>query len=287
MRCEKARSHITDCLSDTLPDPARTEVHAHLLQCSECHREFEDFRELWADLEKSPVPVSEMAGTREALIAQLKWRSNMRLAVKVLVVLGMVVGLATAAGRWVKPATYSPGKVAAHVRGELGATVTLVEYGDYECPPCYARQYHLIIDRLLKKHHDVLRYEFRHFPLTKIHQNALPAAMAAEAAGVQGRFWEMHKLLLVSHNKWARKPEARQVFVDLASQLGLDLNAFSRSLDSKEIEQRILQEAADGQAAGIDATPTFLLNGKKLNLSAVSFEELDQQVTNTLTARKK
>jgi predicted DsbA family dithiol-disulfide isomerase len=75
--------------------------------------------------------------------------------------------------------------------------------------------------------------------------------------------------------------------VDLASQLGLDLNAFSRSLDSKEIEQRILQEAADGQAAGIDATPTFLLNGKKLNLSAVSFEELDQQVTNTLTARKK
>jgi len=102
--------------------------------------------------------------------------------------------------------------------------------------------------------------------------------MAAEAAGAQGKFWEMHKLLLLSHEKWAKNPQARDVFVDLAKQIGLDREKFIRSLDSRELEETILKNAATARAAGISATPTFLLNGKKLDPTPTSFEEFETQI---------
>jgi len=161
-----------------------------------------------------------------------------------------------------------------------------VEYGDYECPPCYSNQYQSTIDRLLIKYPETIRYEFRHFPLTKIHPNALTAAVAAEAAGAQGKFWEMHSMLRTDYQKWARNPDARLMFIEMASQLGLDAKRFKQSLESSEIEQAILQQQALARDAGIEATPTFVINGRKLDQTPTTFEGFDGVVTDMLKALK-
>jgi protein-disulfide isomerase len=218
--------------------------------------------------------LNERLEARAALIAELKWRSDMRFVLKAVVILVIAASLAAGAGFLL------PGKSAGHSRGSDSAPVVLVEYGDYECPPCFARQYHVIIDRLLQKYPQTVRYEFRHFPLEKIHQNAIPAAMAAEAAGAQGKFWEMHKLLLSSHPRWYRSSNARDVFVELAGKLGLDMTRFMSDLDSKSLEAKVRQDQTAGFEQGVQATPTFLMNGKKLDPVPDTFEAFDRLVAN-------
>lgn len=273
MQCEEARSRFVDFLEEDQL------VRDHLQQCVECRKEFEQLQNFWLELGDSPVPVREATETRAAVMesmAELKRRSNMKTVLKVAAGIVLFVGIAVGAGRFLKPGSATDSL--SHIRGAAAAQVELVEYGDYECPPCYAHQYHLMIDRMLEKYPGMVRYEFRHFPLTTIHPNALPAAMAAEAAGAQGKFWEMHKLLLSTHEKWAKNPQARDVFVDLAKQLGLNREKFLKSLDSRELEQTILKEAATARAAGISATPTFVLNGKKLDPTPTTFEEFETQI---------
>lgn len=205
----------------------------------------------------------------------------MRVVLKAAMILVIGASLAAGAGLLMtrKP-TLTVVTVAAHSRGPQSAPVTVVEYGDYECPPCFAREYHVMIDRLLEKYPQTLRYEFRHFPLEKIHPNALPAAMAAEAAGAQGKFWEMHKLLLSTHERWYRDPKPRDVFAELAGKLDLDMGKFMRDLDSEVLEKKILAEQAAGRDQGIQATPTFLINGKKLDPAPTSFDVFDRLIAN-------
>jgi protein-disulfide isomerase len=211
-------------------------------------------------------------------------------------VIVVVAGLAAGASMYLKQDRSSPRQPAtsvipakainAHVRGFPGAPIALVEYGDYECPPCNSYQYQSSIDRLLMKYPETIRYEFRHFPLTKIHPNALTAAMAAEAAGAQGKFWEMHSLLRTNYKKWARNPDARLMFIEMASQLGLDAKLFKQSFESPEIERAILQQEELGRDAGIEATPTFLINGRKLDQPPTTFEGFDALVMDMLKALK-
>src|SRR6185295_11452342 len=148
--------------------------------------------------------------------------------------------------------------------GPEKAEIVLEEYGDYQCPSCGA--YYPIIDEILHRFPNQIRFEYHHFPLTGIHKNALGAAIAAEAAGEQKHFWEMHELLYQQQGDWAKVSNPETLFVDYAQRIGLDLNQFKQSLQSPEIKQRVLDDITRGQDARIAGTPTFFLNGRLLPL---------------------
>ncbi len=140
-----------------------------------------------------------------------------------------------------------------HVQGPNDATVTLVEYGDYECP--YCGEAYPIVKRSQKKMGQTLRFVFRNFPLTESHPHALAAAQAAEAAAVQGRFWEMHDLLYENQDTLED-----QDLVELARRLKLDIEKFTRDFSSNEVTTKIQEDVSDGVRSGVNGTPTFFIN---------------------------
>jgi protein-disulfide isomerase len=159
-----------------------------------------------------------------------------------------------------------------HIRGATGAKVTLVEFGDFQCPACAA--YEPLVRQVLADNKDSLQVVFRHFPLTQIHQNALLAARASEAAGLQGKFWEMHDMLYDYQKSWSGLLNAREIFVSYAATLGLDVAQFSADMDSSVVEEKILAEYREGTKLGVGGTPTFFINGKMIE-SPSSLEEFD------------
>jgi protein-disulfide isomerase len=136
--------------------------------------------------------------------------------------------------------------------------VTLVEYGDYECPFCGIA--HPIVKQLLGLLKDDVLFAFRHFPLTQIHAHALDAAIAAEAAGAQGRFWEMHDLLFTHQDRLA----PRDLLV-LARTLDLDLERFTEDLTQRTYEPRVRRDFSSGVRSGVNGTPSFFVNGVRHN----------------------
>jgi protein-disulfide isomerase len=153
-----------------------------------------------------------------------------------------------------------------HVLGPLNGAVVLEEYGDYECPAC--GDYFPIIEELLHRFPDQIRFEFHHFPLVAIHHNAMSAAMAAEAAGEQNHFWEMHRILFLRQKEWARAGDPEMQFAAYAEEIGLDLDRFRQSLKSPAIEQRITSDIRRAQDARFSGTPTFRMNGTAVQLPA-------------------
>ena len=141
-----------------------------------------------------------------------------------------------------------------HIRGMDDAPVTLVEYGDYECPHC--RQVAPIVEQLQERFGDRLRYVFRHFPITTAHPNAQLAAEAAEAAAAQGKFWEMHGLIF-EHTG----PLEVQQLVQFAQELDLDVAQFERELDENVHADRVREDFLSGVRSGANGTPAFFLNG--------------------------
>ena len=143
-----------------------------------------------------------------------------------------------------------------HIRGPVDAGVTLVQYGDYECP--YCRSASLVIPRLLERFGDDLRFVSRHFPLPDVHPNAALAAEAAEAAGVQGKFWEMHDLMYERQDRLQLGDLLRY-----AAELGLDVGAFEADLSSARFGDRVTADVAGAEAAGVAGTPTFFINDRR------------------------
>ncbi len=135
----------------------------------------------------------------------------------------------------------------------------LVEYSDFQCQTCV--DYYPLVKKLGQAGHD-LQIVYRHFPLVSIHKNAFPAAIAAEAAGKQGRFWEMHDLLFEHHPEWANLEQPNEAFIAYARQLDLDIGQFETDLDNREIRQKINSDIAAGKESGINSTPSFVLNGR-------------------------
>jgi protein-disulfide isomerase len=142
-----------------------------------------------------------------------------------------------------------------HVRGPARAPVTLVEYGDFECPYCGLAE---PVVRELLAGHDDLRYVWRHLPLTDVHPNALTAAEAAEAAGRQGRFWEMHDQLLRHQDALAPGDLIRY-----AAELGLDTGRFARDLRGNAGAGKIAADVDSADLSGVSGTPTFFVNGHR------------------------
>jgi protein-disulfide isomerase len=145
-----------------------------------------------------------------------------------------------------------------HVLGPADATVTLLEYGDYQCPYCGAA--HPVVKQLLSMLGDDVRFAFRHFPLTQVHPFALDAALAAEAAGAQGRFWQMHDLLFEHQDQLGRNG-----LIALAKALGLDLDRFSHDVTERTFEPKVRRDFMSGVRSGVNGTPTFFINGVRHN----------------------
>ena len=145
-------------------------------------------------------------------------------------------------------------EVVDHVRGSPAGRL-IVEYGDYECP--YSRQAYQAIERLEARLGDDLRFAFRHYPLTEIHPHALAAAKAAEAAALQGRFWDMHELLF--HRQAALEDHDLRSYAD---RLGLDAEVFDGDRESAGVLERVDRDVQSGNASGeVHGTPTLFING--------------------------
>lgn len=141
-----------------------------------------------------------------------------------------------------------------HVQGPADAAITLVQYGDFECP--YTRASLGSVHQLLREYADTLRFVFRHFPLEERHPHARAAAAAAEAASTQGQFWGMHEIL------FARQKALEDADLQkYARELGLDPVQFDRDRTSREVTSRIDRDLASGEDSGVEGTPTFYVNG--------------------------
>lgn len=152
-----------------------------------------------------------------------------------------------------------------HVFGNQSGKVLLVEYGDLECPSCGAL--HPVLRPLLNYYKDSLSFVFRNFPLTSIHPNALAAATAAEAAGLQGKYWDMNDLLYNDQNSWVNDSAAARTaaFKGYAGNLSLNVNKFTADItNNTDIQTKIKFDQALGDKLGVHATPTLYLQGKEI-----------------------
>lgn len=157
------------------------------------------------------------------------------------------------------------GNIADHTKGSDSKKILLIEYGDYQCPSCGGA--HPNINTLMEEYGDDVTLVFRNFPLTAIHPNARAAAAVAEAAGLQGKFWEMHDRLYESQSDWSNlnANERTSIFNTYAKDLGLDMTKFTADIAAKPVNQKINFDLALGKQSGASATPTFFLDGQKLD----------------------
>lgn len=154
-------------------------------------------------------------------------------------------------------------------KGNKEAAATLIEYSDFQCPACGA--YYPLVKQLSQEFGDKVRFVYRHFPLEQ-HKNAELAAFAAEAAGKQGKFWEMHDLIFDNQREWSDSEDARALFAKYAASLNLAAEQFQKDIDSAEVKAKVEKDYQGGLAAKVNSTPTFFLNGKKLQ-NPRSYEE--------------
>lgn len=183
-----------------------------------------------------------------------------------------------------QPATVANGIVNTtdNVIGDRNSKVALVEYADFQCPACKA--WEPAVKEMIKDSGDNFVFVYRYFPLSQIHQNALGAAKAAEAAARQGKFWEMHDALYANQDAWGSALDANEYFKKYAQGMALDMNKFEADINDKTVEERILSDMKEGNKVGIQGTPTFYLNGSKL--SAGSFDEMKKILKDTIDTAK-
>jgi protein-disulfide isomerase len=140
--------------------------------------------------------------------------------------------------------------------------VTLEEFGDFQCPPCGS--FAAFAEELLKEYDSRVRVVFRNFPLAP-HEHAREAALAAEAAGLQGRFWEMYDVLYREQVFWSYAPNARELFESYAGTIGLDLDQFRKDMDGEKVKERVDSDQALGDSLGIKLTPMLFINNHPLD----------------------
>jgi protein-disulfide isomerase len=175
-------------------------------------------------------------------------------------------------------------KQSAHVRGNPDAPVTLEEFGDFQCPPC--GQFAGFAEELLREYDSRLRIVFRNFPLPA-HEHAREAAEAAEAAGLQGKFWEMHDTLYREQTAWSKAPNAQELFESYAGTIGLDVNQFKKDMDSEEVKKRIDSDHALAESLGIKVTPTLFINNRPVEPQDKNPEGVRAEINAALEAKSK
>lgn len=158
----------------------------------------------------------------------------------------------------------------AHAQENSYSKVTLVEYSDYQCPAC--AYYHPIVDSLKNTFGGQLKVVYKDFPLNQ-HQYAALAARAAEAARNQGKFLEMHNMLFENQQRWAASGNPQPIFIGYARSLDLNIGKFQRDLNSAETQRAVMEEKKEGVQMGVSSTPTFFIDGEKVEQYPSTFEE--------------
>ncbi|HEY6806642.1 MAG TPA: thioredoxin domain-containing protein [Pyrinomonadaceae bacterium] len=172
----------------------------------------------------------------------------------------------------------------AHKLGPDSAPAKLEEFGDFECPPCGLL--HPILVEMHKQFGDQLQITFREFPLVPTHQHAVAAASSAEAAALQGKFWEMHDLLYEHQKDWHEAFDVRPIFEDFAKQAGLDVERFKQDVNGDVVAQRIFLDGKRGHALGVKGTPTVFLNNKEVPFDQLPAEKLSVLIKAAIDANK-
>lgn len=163
-----------------------------------------------------------------------------------------------------------------HVVKAPNSKATLVEYGDFQCPAC--KSYFPLVQELNATYKDQLTFQFRHYPLVAIHSNAFVGSRAAEAAGKQGKFFEMHDLLYENQDTWSRASNPSAILESYGQQLGLNMEQFKSDMNSAAVADAINADAKAAQGLGATSTPTFVLNGKKIDKNPQSVEDFKKLI---------
>lgn len=164
-----------------------------------------------------------------------------------------------------------------NMKGDPEAPITLVEYGDYQCPACGA--FHSIVEQLFEQNEGQIRLVFRHFPLNNIHPNADTAARAVQAAGLQGKYWEMHNVVFERQQEWSPLPRGsvKNRMLEYAMELGMNAEQLDADMDSDAVEDKIAADIDSGEASGVNSTPSFYVNGERISDFA-SLEDFQAKV---------
>lgn len=159
-----------------------------------------------------------------------------------------------------------------HVKGGENAKVSIVEFGDFQCPSCY--QYYPIVSEVIEEYGDQISFQFRHLPLTNIHPNAYAAARAAEAAGKQGKFWEMYDELFNGSNwsTWTNSNSPQSIFDGYAKKIGLNEEQYKKDFASDAVNQIVRADMKEAEKQKFTSTPSFMINGEKVNSIPMSLE---------------
>jgi protein-disulfide isomerase len=150
----------------------------------------------------------------------------------------------------------------------VGVSVTVEEYGDYQCPPCGLL--HPELKKIKSEYGASIDFVFRNYPLPTIHKNAVIAAQAAEAARLQDRFWQMHDHLYDHQAEWKDDANPRSIFTKYAQDLGLDAKRFEKDIDGHEVQQRLAQDKQRADSMGVAGTPTIFIEGRQLKVEATN-----------------
>lgn len=160
-----------------------------------------------------------------------------------------------------------------HAQGNLDSDLEIVEYGDYQCPYCGAA--YPVLKELMKEFGGQVKFVFRNFPLSEMHQYAKVAAIAAEAANLQGKFWEMHDAIYEN-----QRDLNENLLMKLAEQLKLNIPQFEKDLESLELAEKVDSDFESGVMSGVNGTPSFFVNGNKFNGGAADLLELVRENMN-------
>jgi protein-disulfide isomerase len=182
------------------------------------------------------------------------------------------------------PKTLTPAEMAelGHLRGNVNAPVTIEEFGDFQCPPCGTLSGDM--QKLEKLYGPRLRVIFRQYPLA-IHNHALEAALASEAAGMQDHFWEMHDLLYREQAVWSKVPDAVALFNGYAGALGLDPEHFKKDMQGPVAAARIAADQKRAASVGVNSTPTLFLNGAKVEFPSMNLAGLRKLIDETASPK--
>lgn len=172
-----------------------------------------------------------------------------------------------------------------HIFNQGSTGVVFVEYGDYQCPACY--KYYPIIEQVKEKYKDKVTFQFKNFPLVEIHQHALLAARAAEAANMQGKFVEMYNKLYSGQPSWSSLTDPTDTFVSYAKEIGIDTAKFKADMQGEETNNIVQADLSEAKSKGFNSTPTFVIDGKEVENAQPTVEFFSQQLDAAIAAKQK
>ena len=173
-------------------------------------------------------------------------------------------------------ATAPAGASPAHFKGGQSAKVVIEEFADYQCPTCAA--IHPTVQQIQAAYGDRVKIIFRNFPLTQAHPKAYDAATAAEAAGLQGKFWEMQNQLFTNQQFWSTASDHRQLFEEYAQKIGLDMQKFSADVAGMEAKSRVDADLQRARGLSVGSTPTFYINGRQIPYEDTEYNRFRQTI---------